>query len=259
MMQNNEEETQENQSVIAFQSMIERINTCVSATQETGEVADTGLIIDPKAEPTYVQMEILFNLNPRFRSTWEMKRSDLEDPSPRSYDMELANFGVAADLSDQVIVDLLIAFRSRNNLTKEPRMDYYLSTLKKAKAEFARTQVITWQLEKMADTESEDEVDKVKRRAEAMESLQVIFPGFVIKSITISSNSTKTSFVIETNRGNIRLNGIEDLLQQPRFTKRVAQEIHRVLDLKFKKRDWQAIAQLILDASVPKVIADPWG
>ena len=246
MMQNDEEKTQENKS-----------------SQETGEVTagvtDTGLIINPKAEPTYVQMEILFNLNPRFRSTWEMKRSDLEDPSPSSYDMELANFGVAADLSDQVIVNLLIAFRSRNNLTKEPRMDYYLRTLKKAKAEFARTQVIAWQLEKMADTESEDEDDVVKRRAEAMESLQVIFPVFVIRSITIFSNSTKTSFVMETNRGNVRLRSIEDLLQQPRFTRRVAQEIHRVLDLKFKKREWQAVAQLILDASVPQDRGDPWG
>ena len=246
MMQNNEEETQGSKP-----------------SQETGEVTagvtDNGLIIDPKAEPTYVQMEILFNFNPRFRSTWEMKRSDLEDQSPSSYDMELANFGVAADLSDQVIVNVLIAFRSRNNLTKEPQMDYYLRTLKEAKAEFARTQVITRQLEKMADTESEDKVDKVKLRAEAMESLQVIFHGFVIKSITISRNSTKTSFVIETNRGNIRLHSIEDLLQQTRFTKQVAQEIHRVLDLKFKKREWQAVAQLILDASVPKVIADPWG
>ena len=124
MMQNNEEETQESKP-----------------SQETEEVTagvtDNGLIIDPKAEPTYVQMEILFNFNPRFRSTWEMKRSDLEDQSPSSYDMELANFGVAADLSDQVIVNVLIAFRSRNNLTKEPQMDYYLRTIKEAKAEFA--------------------------------------------------------------------------------------------------------------------------
>ena len=239
MMQNDEEETQGSKSV-----------------QETGEVtagvADTGLIIDPEAEPTYLQMEILSNFNPRFRRTWEMKRSDLEDPNPSSYDMELANFGVAADLSDQVIVDLLIAFRSRNNLTKELRMDYYLLTLKKAKAEFARTQVIAKQLDRMADTESEDEDDVVKRRAEAMESLQVIFPEFAIKSITIFSNPTKTSLTIETNRGKIRLRSIEDLLEQPRFTRRVAHEIHKVLDLKFKKSEWQAVAQLILDASVPQ-------
>ena len=242
MMQNDEEKAQGSKS-----------------GQETEEVTATELIINPEAEPTYVQMEILFNFNPRFRPTWEMKRSDLEDPSPISYDMELATFGVAADLSDQVIVNLLIAFRSRNNLTKELRMDYYLRTLKKAKAEFARTQVIAWQLDKMADTESEDEDDHVKRRAEAMESLQVIFPGFVIKSITIFSNSTKTSLTIETNRGNVRLRSIEDLLQQPRFTRRVAQEIHRVLDLKFKKREWRAVARLILDASVPQDRGDPWG
>ena len=239
MMQNDEEETQGSKSV-----------------QETGEVTATRLIINPEAEPTYLQMEILSNLNPRFRLTWEMKRSDLEDSSPISYDMELANFGVASDLHDQVIVDLIIAFRSRNNLTKELRMDYYLRTLEKAKAEFARTQVIAKQLDRMAGTESEDEDDddddNVQRRAEAMESLQVIFPGFVIRRITTFSNSTKTSFVMETNRGNVRLHSIEDLLQQPRFTKRVAQEIRRVLDLKFKKREWLAVAQLILDASVPE-------
>ena len=241
MMQNDEEETQGSKSV-----------------QETGEVTATRLIINPEAEPTYLQMEILSNFNPRFRLTWEMKRSDLEDSSPIGYDMELANFGVAADLHDQVIVDLIIAFRSRNNLTKELRMDYYLRTLEKAKAEFTRTQVIAKQLDRMAGTESEDEDDddddndNVQRRAEAMESLQVIFPGFVIRRITTFSNSTKTSFVMETNRGNVRLRSIEDLLQQPRFTRRVAQEIHRVLDLKFKKREWLAVAQLILDASVPE-------
>ena len=237
MMQNDEEETQGSKSV-----------------QETGEVTATRLIIDPEAEPTYLQMEILSNFNPKFRLTWEMKRSDLEDSSPIGYDMELANFGVAADLHDQVIVNLIIAFRSRNNVTKELRMDYYLRTLEKAKAEFARTQVIAKQLDRMAGTENEDEDDNdnVQRRAEAMESLQVIFPGFVIRSITTFSNSTKTSFVMETNRGNVRLHSIEDLLQQPRFTKRVAQEIRRVLDLKFKKREWLAVAQLILDASVPE-------
>ena len=212
MMQNDEEETQGSKSV-----------------QETGEVTATRLIINPEAEPTYLQMEILSNFNPKFRLTWKMKRSDLEDSSPIGYDMELANFGVAADLHDQVIVDLIIAFRSRNNLTKELRMDYYLRTLEKAKAEFARTQVIAKQLDRMAGTENEDEDDNdnVQRRAEAMESLQVIFPGFVIRRITIFSNSTNTSFRMETNRGNIRLHSIEDLLQQPRFTRRVAQEIHR--------------------------------
>ena len=245
-MQNGEEETQGSKSV-----------------QETGEVtagvSDTGLILNPEAEPTYLQMEILFNFNPRFRPTWEMKRSDLEDPNPTSYDMELANFGVAAGMRDQVIVDLLIAFRSRNNLTKELRMDYYLLTLKKAKAEFARTQVIAKQLDRMADTESEDEDENndVQRRAEAMESLQVIFPGFSIRSITIFTDSKKTSLIMETNRGNVHLRSIEDLLQQPRFTRRVAHEIHRILDLKFKKREWLAVSQLILDASVPLDLGKP--
>ena len=61
MMQNDEKETQESKS-----------------SQETEEVTagvtDTELIINPKAEPTYIQMETLFNFNPRFRSTWDLGR-----------------------------------------------------------------------------------------------------------------------------------------------------------------------------------------
>ena len=113
MMQNGEEETQGSKSC-----------------QETEGVTATGLIFNPEAEPPYLQMETILNLNSRFRLTWEMKRADLEDSSPSGYDMELANFGVAAGLRDQVIVDLIIAFRSRHNLTKELRVDYYLRTLK---------------------------------------------------------------------------------------------------------------------------------
>ena len=65
MMQNDEEETQRSKSA-----------------QETEEVAATRLIINPEAEPTYIQMEILSNLNPRFRLTWEMKRSIWRTQAP---------------------------------------------------------------------------------------------------------------------------------------------------------------------------------
>ena len=66
MMQHGAEETQGSKS-----------------SQETGAVTDTGLVLNPEAEPPYLQMETLLNLNPQFRSTWEMKRPDLEGLKPQ--------------------------------------------------------------------------------------------------------------------------------------------------------------------------------
>ena len=247
MMQQGEEETQGSKS-----------------GQETGGVTATGLVLNPEADPPHLQMETLLKLNPQFRSTWEMKRPDLEDSSPSGYDMELANFGVAAGLRDQAVVDLMVAFRRRHNLTLTLRADYYLRTLEKAKAEFTkaraeftRARVVAKQLDRMAGTESEDGDDDVQRRAKAMESLRIIFPWFVIRNITIFSSPTKMSLVMETNRGTVHLHSIHDLLGKSRFTERVAEGIHKVLDLKFKTSEWRAIAQLILEAGVPPDMGEP--
>ena len=156
--------------------------------RETGGVAAAGLVLNPEAELPHLQMETLLKLNPQFRSTWEMERSDLEDSSPRGYDMALANCGVAAGWRDQMVVDLMMAFRRRHNLTPKLQANYYLRTLEKAKAELTRARVLAEQLDRMARTEGdfgfgpngEDRDDEVQRRAEAMESLCVIFPRFVI-------------------------------------------------------------------------------
>ena len=166
--------------------------------------------------------------------------------------MELANFGVAACLRDQVVVDLMIAFRRRHNLTQRLQATYYLHTLEKDRAEFTRTRVVAEQLERMAGTESEDGDDDVQRRAKAMESLRIIFPWFVIRSIATFSSPTKMSLVMETNRGTVHLHSIHDLLVKSRFIARVGERIHKVPDLKFKTSEWLAVAQLILDASVPQ-------
>ena len=196
-------------------------------------------------------------LNPQFRSTWEMKRSDLEDSSPSGYDMELANCGIAAGWRDQVVVDLMMAFRRRHNLTPNLQADYYLRTLEKARAEFTRARVLAKQLDRMAGTKGdfdfgpngENGNDDVQRRAEAMESLSVIFPWFVIRNITIFSGPATTSLVMETNRGTVRLYSIQDLLVKSRFIERVAEGTHMVPKLKFKTSEWRAVAQLILEAS----------
>ena len=216
----------------------------------------SGLILDPDAEPPHLQMEILLKAHPKFRASWEMKRSDLDDSSPSGYDLSLASFGVIAEWPDQRIVDLLIAFRRRHALPAKLRLRYYERTLATAKASVNRVRVVSEQKEKMtegdddgaSDEGANPEDDQVQN---ALQSLNVVFPRLKIRGITVFRSTTNTSAVLETQRGTIHLQTTQDILDMNRFVTRVMEGTTIVLVLTFKKSEWLAIAQLIMNAGVP--------
>lgn len=68
----------------------------------------------------------------RFRNTWERRRHDLKDPSQSGYDLALADFGVAAGLSEQQIVDLIVHHRAIHGQKQRTREDYFQRTIARA-------------------------------------------------------------------------------------------------------------------------------
>jgi hypothetical protein len=68
----------------------------------------------------------------RFKNTWLRQRHDLKDQSNSGYDMALADFGVDAGLTDQLIVDLIVHHRAIHNQRARNRIDYYQRTIAKA-------------------------------------------------------------------------------------------------------------------------------
>ena len=57
----------------------------------------------------------------RFRNTWERRRDNLKDPSQSAYDLALADFGVLAGASEQLIVDLICHHRSIHSQKQRTR------------------------------------------------------------------------------------------------------------------------------------------
>jgi len=69
----------------------------------------------------------------RFKNTWLRQRHDLKDQSQSGYDLALADFGVAAGLPEQQIIDLIVHHRSTHHPYKQrTRGDYYQRTIAKA-------------------------------------------------------------------------------------------------------------------------------
>jgi len=98
-------------------------------------VAVGELVLDPKATPPLAKHVALLERDPRYRSTWNRSRRDLESTS--EYDMSLAHTAMSDGWSDQEVANLLIAFRRRqgDDLAKALRPDYIRRTIGAVRAQ----------------------------------------------------------------------------------------------------------------------------
>jgi hypothetical protein len=93
-----------------------------------------------QADVSMEKFEMLCEVEPKFKLSWERKRKDFEDQSASSYDLSLANFAAAAGWTDQEIANLMIASRRKHGDELKLRQDYYVGTIAKARQESAREQ-----------------------------------------------------------------------------------------------------------------------
>lgn len=91
------------------------------------------LIVAAGAAPPLRKLELLLELDTRFRATWERRRKDLKDTSPSAYNLALADAAAMAGWNDQEITDLLIAWREKHGEDLKLREDYYARTIEKAR------------------------------------------------------------------------------------------------------------------------------
>ena len=94
---------------------------------------DKPLVVNLEARIPQDVIDGWMSVDMRFRNTWMRQRHDLKDQSQSGYDLALADFGVAANLSEQEIVNLIIHHRSIHYPYKQrTRVDYYQRTIAKA-------------------------------------------------------------------------------------------------------------------------------
>ncbi len=73
--------------------------------------------------------ECLMSEEPKFKKTWERKRTDLKDQSMSGYDMALACYAALYDWTDQQIADLLLDFRLSKGDEKAAKKAFRLKYL----------------------------------------------------------------------------------------------------------------------------------
>jgi len=90
-------------------------------------------VLDPNANPPFEKFDLLCEIEPKFRASWDHKRADFDDQSCSVYDQSLANFAALTRWPDQEIANLLIAHRRKHGADLKLRADYFERTIRTAR------------------------------------------------------------------------------------------------------------------------------
>ncbi|MFN3652562.1 MAG: hypothetical protein ACK47B_23545 [Armatimonadota bacterium] len=219
----------------------------VRRTRQESAIAEVmvaeDLELDPHAVVDPDMVLALCDANPKFRESWERKRSrnEFPDQSGSSYDMSLAVLAAQAGLSDQDIIDLLIAHRRKHRDDLKLRLDYYRRTLKRARQTCARGGQ-TASLDTLTDLHAQLTASGAKLehedRAAILRELEELF-GFSARILRIVRYpGTNPTFVLETDQGRVHLGGVRGLTRQDQLREHVQAHLRQTLP-RFKIKDWE--------------------
>lgn len=97
----------------------------------------SGIILSRDPRPPKEMCAVLWEMDSKFRATWQRRRPDLPDNSLSSYDMSLANIAVRSGFTDQEAADLILKFRMEKGTPKDVkkafRLDYIERTIARAR------------------------------------------------------------------------------------------------------------------------------
>ena len=198
------------------------------------------LILSRGAQPPTPKLMAMLENDPKFRASWEMRRTDFANKSsPSEYDFSLASMALHAEWTDQEVVDLLIAWRSKHNHDLKLREDYYLTTIAKAKAPITQTNA---QNKLEATVRSRDQQPS---GPEIIEILTSMFNIGIRKIIKYEGDPP--TYSMQTDKGFITLGQVTCITSQIQFRNAVAAATG-ILIPKCKDREWDARAQAVLSA-----------
>jgi hypothetical protein len=161
--------------------------------------------LSPSAQPPTDKFLILCEIEPLFKASWEMKRTDLKDNSPSGYDLSLASITASVGWEDQEIADLLVAFAVKHghDVKKRQRIDYIQNTIQTARNP---VDSVSLKLKVMADLSVFKDVSSVFDRVEEYARLP-------LKELAQFKSAAKKKFGKDLN-----LNDFEACIRKERRT-----------------------------------------
>lgn len=191
------------------------------------------LNLDANAQPPGDKFWALQEIEPRFYLSWERTRKDLTDKSPSAYDFSLASFAAQAGWSDQEITDLLIASRRKHGDDLKLRQDYYFRTVTKARESLALVLA-----EETLDEPGSADCETIRS------SLAQLWGLEYVKFVRYAAEPAE--YMLESDRGTIKLGDVAAILDQNTFRKRIADLCSLVIP-RVKQAAWDKRAQAILE------------
>jgi hypothetical protein len=243
-----------------------------AAVEWAARFGDPPLKIDTSVQFPADIIEQFTRLDMRFRNTWLRQRHDLKDQSQSGYDMALAMFAVDASLTEQQIVDLLITHRNLHGQKHRTNPDYYQRTIAKAHDRMAPNAApipglpgVTAPVNGCAPFQDgptaahglprsrpEDgaaatgpAVDPVRAKLILCEALSEILGIRILRILKITGK--EPTYQIDLDNATVELCSVSKILEQGALRAAIAAQTERLMN-RIKPKDWNAVAQKILDA-----------
>lgn len=209
-----------------------------SAEPVEAAVVGAGIVLAPSANPPVEKFNVLVQMHPNFKSTWERRRKMPGGESASEYDLALASIAAGYGWGDQEIADLLIASRRLHGDDLKLRVDYYERTIKRARAR--RTEDESF--ERLRE-QTEQGATNGNCGGEVLEDVSRQLGFRVIRILKFRSDPPTYRLVMD--EGAIDLGSIESITSAVTFRNRIADVTRRLIP-RFKNQRWDAIAQALL-------------
>lgn len=201
--------------------------------------------LNSQANPPQNKLDVLLEVEPRFKLSWDKNRKDFKDDSPSSYDYSLATFAIQAEWTFQEVVDLIIAFRRRHGLDLKLREDYYYRTIMNATQTSKKLQSIDTVEEITARLHTAKNMNKQEAAPLIRNAVSELIGVNVSRIIKYRLNPPE--YRLETPKGCINLGAIQNLIEQNLLRRKVADATGHLMS-PIEKNKWPKVAQALLDA-----------
>jgi hypothetical protein len=229
--------------------------------------ADKPLVINIDARIPQELLDGWMAADMRFKNTWLRQRHDMTDQSQSGYDMALAAFGAQAGLTEQQIVDLIVHHRGLYARSQRTRVDYFQRTIAKAfrpslgmhapivllgAPPFPTTtgpaapQGAPGALGAGGSTDNAAR-DPVAARALQCERISAVLGVRICRLVKFAGK--EPTYHMELEAGKIEFLSVRKLMSQCAVREEIAASMGKIIR-KFKGKDWDQLAQTMLDACV---------
>jgi hypothetical protein len=210
--------------------------------------ADKPLAIDPSATAPEDLLRRCMDTDPRFHKTWLRQRNDLKDQSQSGYDLALANFGFAAGLSEEQVVDLIIHHRRIHSQRPRTRLDYFHRTIAKAfkrKETMAQPNSFEAPGQETGQPSPQTKPASPTARALLCEEISNAVGVHVLRIVKIDGQ--EPTYRVELESAKIGFASVDKLVGQQSFRIKIASAVEHLVP-KIPGKVWDRIAQMILSA-----------